>query len=118
MRKIDTVGRVVLSKELRDIYGLDFGDQIEIVDNGNGILVKPIKKLFYVNENQVDILRQIYFMLQGSTVLNDVQTATLKDICKITDTKCPMCGEELCVGSNGSYICFNCASNSVEEEEE
>lgn len=114
MRKIDSVNRVVLPKELKDAYGLQCGDPIEIVDNGNGILVKPIKISFAINESQINDLRGIYFLLKDTTVLSDEQLSALKDVCKITDTKCPMCGEELCVGETGSYICYVCA-NSKEQ---
>jgi AbrB family looped-hinge helix DNA binding protein len=112
MRKIDSVNRVVLPKELKDIYGLQSGDPIEIVDNGNGILVKPIKTTYTINESQVDLLRTIYFLIKDATILDDEQLGVMKEICKITDTKCPMCGEDLCVGTNGSYICFACANSN------
>ena len=115
MRKIDSVSRVVLPKELKDTYGLQCGDPIEIVDNGNGILVKPIKSVYTINETQLSVLRTIYFLLKDSTVLSDEQLDVMRDVCKITNTVCPMCGEELCIGDSGSYICFSCANRKEEE---
>ena len=40
MRKVDTLGRIVIPKELRMKYGLTEGADITFEDNGEGVLVK------------------------------------------------------------------------------
>lgn len=41
VRKIDQIGRVVLPKNIRDAYDLTKeGDEVEIIDTGEGILLK------------------------------------------------------------------------------
>ena len=39
MRKVDTLGRIVIPKELRMKYGLTEGADITFEDNGEGVLV-------------------------------------------------------------------------------
>ena len=39
-KKIDSLGRIVLPKEIRDTYQLSNGDTVEIVPTENGILIK------------------------------------------------------------------------------
>lgn len=39
-KKIDALGRIVLPKELRELYDIKDGDTVEIVPTENGIIVK------------------------------------------------------------------------------
>lgn len=39
-RKIDTLGRITLPKELRNFYKMNDGDYVEIVATQGGILIK------------------------------------------------------------------------------
>ena len=39
-KKVDALGRIVLPKEIRELYQIRDGDAVEIVSTENGILVK------------------------------------------------------------------------------
>ena len=41
MRKVDKLGRIVIPQPLREKYGLSEGRDIEFVDGGDGIVIKP-----------------------------------------------------------------------------
>ena len=41
MRKVDKLGRIVIPLELREKYGLTEGKEIEFLDIGDGVAVKP-----------------------------------------------------------------------------
>ncbi len=45
MRKVDNLGRIVISKELRTKYGLFEGANIEFEDSGDGITVRASENL-------------------------------------------------------------------------
>lgn len=50
VRRIDDLGRVVLPKELRWVYGIDPGDQVEIFVSGEEIILRkyvPSTGCFY-----------------------------------------------------------------------
>lgn len=40
VRPIDDVGRVVLPKELREVYGIGSRDSVEIISTEDGMLIK------------------------------------------------------------------------------
>ena len=45
MKKIDRLGRIVIPRTMREKYGLREGVEIEFVDVGDGITVKPSDSL-------------------------------------------------------------------------
>ena len=52
-KKVDALGRIVLPKELREIYQIREGDAVEIVATENGILVKkPGYKLICIENGE------------------------------------------------------------------
>ena len=40
MRQVDSLGRIVIPKELRTLYQIETNDQIEIIGTDEGILLK------------------------------------------------------------------------------
>ena len=46
VRRIDDLGRVTIPKEIRRNMGLNDGDALEIITNGNEIVIRPYKKSF------------------------------------------------------------------------
>lgn len=51
-KKIDALGRIVLPKELRELYDIKDGNTVEIVPTENGIIVKkPRYKLICINDD-------------------------------------------------------------------
>ena len=52
-KKIDNLGRIVLPKEIREFYCMDFDDTVEIIPTENGILIrKPGYKVVKI-ENEL-----------------------------------------------------------------
>jgi AbrB family looped-hinge helix DNA binding protein len=43
-RKIDDVGRIVIPKAMRSTFEIQEGDELELIQMDNGILIKPIAK--------------------------------------------------------------------------
>ena len=41
--KVDRVGRVVIPKQLRDALGIDDTIELEIVPDGNGLRLEPVR---------------------------------------------------------------------------
>ena len=41
MRKVDKLGRIVIPRSLREKYVLTEGSDIEFLDDGDGIIIKP-----------------------------------------------------------------------------
>ena len=39
-RRVDELGRIVLPKDMRNFYGINKGDALEIVANEEGILIR------------------------------------------------------------------------------
>ncbi len=52
-KKVDVLGRIVLPKELREIYHIREGDAVEVAATENGILIKkPGYKLVCVEDTE------------------------------------------------------------------
>lgn len=43
-KQVDSVGRIVIPKEIRKYYGFNEGDFVKIIPNENGILLASNKK--------------------------------------------------------------------------
>jgi len=51
-KKIDSLGRIVLPKEIREFYCMDENDTVEVVPTENGILIrKPGYKVIKTDED-------------------------------------------------------------------
>jgi AbrB family looped-hinge helix DNA binding protein len=51
---IDKAGRVVLPKPLRDRMGLREGSSLEVVETGDGVILKPVEsESYYVKEGNI-----------------------------------------------------------------
>ena len=58
VRKIDELGRVVIPKELRKVYGIEEGTPVEFYSTDNAIVIKQYRRGCLVcanTENTVDI---------------------------------------------------------------
>ena len=43
VRRIDELGRLVIPKEYRKIFGIDVGDQLDMTISGDGIMVRKVQ---------------------------------------------------------------------------
>lgn len=64
MKKIDNLGRIVIPKSLRIKYNIKNGDDLEITDNKNGILIKKAVKTVELLENDIKFLREIRKLIE------------------------------------------------------
>lgn len=59
VRRIDSLGRVVIPKELRKAYNIDENDPLEIFTDNDGIIIRKYdrnKKCVFCGENDVNQL--------------------------------------------------------------
>lgn len=108
MKKLDTVGRITLPKEMRERNGFKTDDMFEIYERGDEIVLKPMKQNYTVTELQMTIIRKLYSMVKDTDLLEESELGTLKETCKCTDTPCPVCGEPLFLMSDNRYKCMKC----------
>lgn len=64
MKKIDNLGRIVIPKSLRIKYNIKNGDDLEIADNKNGILIKKSVKTVELLENDIKFLKEIRKLIE------------------------------------------------------
>lgn len=108
MKKLDTVGRITLPKEMRERNGFKPDDLFEVFERGDEIILKPMKKDYRISESQMSVIRKLYNMIKDTDILEESEIMTLKEICKFTDVKCPNCNENLFLTNDNTYKCMNC----------
>lgn len=59
MKKIDNLGRIVIPKSLRIKYNIKNGEDLEITDSKDGILIKKSVKTVELLENDIKFLKEI-----------------------------------------------------------
>lgn len=64
MKKIDNLGRIVIPKSLRIKYNIKNGEDLEITDNKNGILIKKAVKTVELLENDIKFLKEIRKLIE------------------------------------------------------
>ena len=64
MKKIDNLGRIVIPKSLRIKYNIKNGEDLEIIDNKNGILIKKAVKTVELLENDIKFLKEIRKLIE------------------------------------------------------
>ena len=64
MKKIDNLGRIVIPKSLRIKYNIKNGEELEITDNKNGILIKKSVKTVELLENDIKFLKEIRKLIE------------------------------------------------------
>lgn len=108
MKKLDSVGRITLPKEMRDRNNFKTDDLFEIYERGDEIVLKALKKNYTVNELQMGILRKLYSMIKDTDILEESEITILKEVCGFTEISCPKCGEPLYLTSDNTYKCMKC----------
>lgn len=108
MRRIDSVGRVSLPVEVRKAYNITKETDLQILDNGNGIIIYPSNRPYTITQNDMNTLRELYLILKDSGFLDDEASQKLAKITKETDTKCATCGNKMFLTNDNTYKCYNC----------
>ena len=108
MRTIDKLGRVCIPKELRDTYNLNEESDVQVLDNGNGIIVIPTDKPYTINEEKMTTLRKLYIMLKENNLLDEEYKQKLAEITKETAIECPTCKTKMFLTSQNTYKCYKC----------
>lgn len=104
MKRIDELGRITIPKKIRDKHNFD---NVEIIETEDGILIKTLEEHYELKDYQLDLLRKLYFTIKDSMILEDTELEELKEICRVSNVKCPNCKEDMIV-DNGSYKCIKC----------
>lgn len=108
MQRIDKGNRIIIPKEFRNKYNLEYGKSVEVVDTDKGILIKPSESIYNINYYQIELLRKVYNTIKDSMILDDTELKELKEICRISNIKCPNCDEDMLITDDNSYKCMNC----------
>lgn len=64
MVKIDNMGRIVIPKNFRKTYDINYGDELDLIDNENGILIRPIMEQRILTEEGLKLLNELYDLLE------------------------------------------------------
>ncbi len=64
MKKIDNLGRIVIPKSLRIKYNIKNGEDLEITDSKDGILIKKSVKTVELLENDIKFLKEIRKLIE------------------------------------------------------
>lgn len=64
MVKIDNMGRIVIPKNFRKTYDINYGDELDLIDNGNGLLIRPIMEQRILTEEGLQLLNELYDLLE------------------------------------------------------
>lgn len=64
MKKIDNLGRIVIPKSLRIKYNIKNGEELEITDSKDGILIKKSVKTVELLENDIKFLKEIRKLIE------------------------------------------------------
>lgn len=108
MKRLDSMGRLTIPKEIRATYNFNPNTEVQIIDNGNGLLVIPVDMPYIITQSDMETLRKLYLMLQESGILDDYFTEKLSKITKETDSKCDTCGNKMFLTSDNTYKCYKC----------
>lgn len=108
MQKIDSVGRIVIPKSIRERYNLERGTEYELLETDRGLIISPKSMSFTIGEEDMKALRKLYIMLSNSGFLDTYYDEILSRVTKRTDIKCEKCQNYLFLTSDNNYKCFNC----------
>lgn len=108
MRKLDGFGRVTLPIEMRKAYNITEETDLQILDNGNGIIIYPSSRPYTISNNDMEALRKLYIMLNNAGLLDDDFSYKLAKITKETDKKCATCGSNMFLTIDNTYKCYKC----------
>jgi len=108
MKKLDSIGRITIPKEIRIRNGYKTDDLFEIYERGDEVVLRAMKKNYTLNEMQMYIIRKLYNIVKDTDVLEESENTTLREICGFTDVACPNCGEPLYITADNSYKCMKC----------
>lgn len=64
MVKIDNMGRIVIPKNFRKTYDINYGDELDLIDNGNGLLIRPIIEKRVLTDEGLQLLNELYDLLE------------------------------------------------------
>ena len=108
MNKIDRLGRLGIPQSLRLKYGINNGGEIvDILDNENGILIKPRNNSYVLNEQDMATLRSLYLMLSNSGLIDCEYDLFLSRITKMSESVCSKCGNKLFLNNDNNLKCYN-----------
>ena len=108
MRRIDTIGRLTLPIDIRNAYNITKDTDLQVVDNGNGILILPSNRPYVISQKDMDSLRRLYIMLNNSGMLDNEYSQKLAKITRETDSLCANCGSKMFLTTDNTYKCYKC----------
>jgi AbrB family looped-hinge helix DNA binding protein len=108
MNKLDVYGRITLPRSIRERNGMKPDDVFEIYENGEDIILRPMKKPYRIFEDEMDVIRKVYELIKDTDVLEESELVTLSEMCGTSDVKCPNCNKNMYLTNENTYKCINC----------
>ena len=108
MKKIDSLGRLVIPIDIRKAYNITEDTDLQVLDNGNGIIIYPSSRPYTISKNDMEVLRKLYIMLNNAGLLDDDYIYKLAKITRETDEKCATCGNKMFLTTDNTYKCYRC----------
>ena len=113
MRRLDNAGRVCIPKDIRNNYKINSNTELQIIDNGNGILIIPESRPYILTNRNMDDLRNLYLMLKDSGLLDEENISKLAKMTRESDVACSDCGSKMFLLTNNTYKCYKCNKEDV-----
>lgn len=109
MAKMDVLGRVGVPQALRKRYGINEAKtEVEITDNGDGILIKPKKDVYTLTAIDMKTIREVYIMLKEYNLLDSYNDEVLSRVTKKSESVCSKCGSNLFLNNDNTLKCYKC----------
>lgn len=109
MIRVDSVGRVLLPKKIRERYNLKENTELNVVEGNNELILQFAEKKYLVNELQMEVIRELYIIANDTMLLDDTKLKVLAEICGASNATCPNCGNPMFLTSEDSYKCIKCS---------
>ena len=108
MEKVSNEGRITIPKNLRKIYGLESGNEYQIIEDDNCLKIVSRETKYNIDNEDMNALRKLYLMLSNSGIMDDYYDEILSRITKKTESTCAKCGSPLFLTNENTFKCFKC----------
>lgn len=108
MKKLDSLGRIRIPKEIIVKNNYKANELFDIFEKDDGIFMRPTKIKYQITEEEMNLIRKIYNMIEDVDLLDENELEELRNMCKFTDINCPNCNRPLVITNDNSYKCINC----------
>ena len=107
MKKIDSIGRVMLPKDMREDLNITENTNLKLEVCEGYLKITPTECMYKISKADMLELRKIYIALKQSGLLDEHYIEVLSRITNESNVKCEKCNCNMFVDDK-SYRCYNC----------